>query len=115
MMPSTAVIRPPTTVKAIRATGRPRRVMSMPAAPLTSTGLNSACGLAPATTALDTGGGAAQHRRSERREPVGARRHLGVEQLEEGGQVAVPRGGEERVDHPLLGGDAGVRRACPPP
>ena len=53
-MPSTAVIRPATMVKAISPAGLPRSATSTPAAPLTTTGRNSACGCAPPSTARAT-------------------------------------------------------------
>ena len=51
VMPSIAVIRLPVTVTAMSDTGRPLTVISIPATPLTSTGVKSASGLAVAIVA----------------------------------------------------------------
>ena len=50
-MPSIAVIRLPVTVTAMSDTGRSLTVISIPATPLTSTGVKSASGLAVAIVA----------------------------------------------------------------
>ena len=107
-MPSTAAIRPPTTVKAISAAGRPRRVTSTPAAPLTMHRAEFRVRAGAAESGSGHGRSTVQHGRGAR-EAVGAQHDLRVKELNQRRHVPGPGGGEKRVDHRLLRGNGTLR------
>src|SRR5262249_16814963 len=110
-MPSSAT-RPPATVNESTETGSPGVPNRAPAAPLTQTGRASAMNRgavrmmcratasAPITVGRNSG---LSGPRSE------AEHHVGVEHPEQGTEVPVAGGGEERIDDPALHGGVRVR------
>ena len=116
---SIARMRPPATVKPSADTGRPSGATTTPATPLTRAGrtygasranmsARLATALAPRTSTESCGRSGAA---------VGAQHDVGVEHGDEGVEVAVAGGGEERVDDRALAGRVGVaaRRRRPGP
>jgi hypothetical protein len=105
-MKSISVMRPWATAKPTTAYGRPGRPMTTPARPLTTAGRTGSgrarATASRATAAAPTIGGCASGLSALASD---AQHDAGVEDADEGVEVAGPAGGEEGVDDPALFGE----------